>query len=54
MIKILIGMGVGAALGFLYYRFVGCTTGTCPITQNPYISTLYGAFLGALVAYAIK
>lgn len=39
----------GAVLGFLYYRFVGCRSGVCPITSNPYISVLYGAMLGLLL-----
>ena len=33
---------VGAIGGFLYYRLVGCASGTCPISSNPYISTAYG------------
>lgn len=48
--RIIIGVGAGALLGFLYYRFIGCATGACPITRNPYISTMYGALMGALVA----
>ncbi len=40
---------LGAAGGFLYYKFVGCKTGTCPITSNPWISTLYGALIGFMV-----
>ncbi|MFO0695147.1 MAG: DUF6132 family protein [Polyangiales bacterium] len=36
----------GAVSGFLYYRFVGCASGACPITSNPWISTGYGALLG--------
>jgi hypothetical protein len=39
----------GATVGFLYYRFVGCRTGTCVISSNPYVSTLYGAFVGFLL-----
>ena len=36
----------GAALGFGYHKLVGCRSGACPITANPYISTLYGALMG--------
>jgi hypothetical protein len=39
----------GAVAGFLYYKFVGCRTGTCPITSSPIISTLYGAGMGFLL-----
>jgi hypothetical protein len=39
---------VGAAGGYLFYRFVGCKTGTCPITSSPWLSTIYGAILGLL------
>jgi len=42
---------LGAALGFGYYKFVGCRTGTCPITSNPWISTLYGAMMGSLFTH---
>ena len=44
----LAGIVAGAALGYGYYRLVGCSTGACPITSNPWISTTYGAVLGAL------
>ena len=37
---------VGAVLGFAVYRFVGCRTGACLITANPYVSTIYGAVIG--------
>ena len=54
MIAITIGAGVGAIVGFLYYRFIGCRSGACIITSNPYISTIYWAFLGGLVANLLK
>ena len=54
MIRLIAGVCIGAAIGFIYYKVVGCSTGTCPITRNPYISTIYGGLLGALVASGIK
>lgn len=45
----LIGMLVGAIAGFCYWKFVGCSTGTCPITSKPQNSTLYGALVGFLL-----
>lgn len=39
----------GGIAGFLYYRFIGCATGTCAITSNPYVSSLYGGVLGLLI-----
>ncbi|HOT64163.1 DUF6132 family protein [Seramator thermalis] len=44
-----IGFLVGAVGGYLYYYFVGCSTGTCPITSNPWRMTLYGSLLGMLL-----
>jgi hypothetical protein len=48
MTRMIIGAAAGAILGFLYYKFIGCSTGTCPITAKPLNSTLYGAVLGLL------
>lgn len=42
----------GALVGFLYQHFVGCRTGTCPLTSNPLVTTLYGALLGFLLGRA--
>jgi len=51
-LKLGLGAAGGAALGFAYYTFVGCSTGGCPITSDPVVSTGYGALLGALLAGA--
>lgn len=47
--KTIIGIIFGGILGYCYYKFVGCVSGTCAITSNPINSTLYGAGMGALI-----
>lgn len=37
---------LGGTGGFLYYYFVGCSTGSCGITSNPYSSIAFGSVLG--------
>lgn len=49
--KIALATLAGIALGFVYYRVVGCSTGACPLTSNPWISmALGGLFAGSLAA----
>lgn len=48
------GILIGGIGGFAYYHFAGCTSGTCPITSNPYISIVYGALLGYLLLDMFK
>jgi LytS/YehU family sensor histidine kinase len=45
----IIGTLVGLLGGYLYYRLIGCNSGTCPITSNPWISTVYGGLIGFLL-----
>lgn len=45
---------IGTLLGYAYYNFIGCYSGTCPISSNPYISTLYGALIGLIWSIPIK
>jgi hypothetical protein len=40
---------IGAVGGFLYWRFVGCNSGTCVIKSVWYWTTLWGAAVGYLV-----
>jgi hypothetical protein len=44
----LIGIVVGAIAGYLYYYYIGCRSGSCPINSNPWVSTLWGALIGYL------
>lgn len=44
-----LGVAVGALGGYLYWRFVGCSSGSCPITSSPTMSTIWGALMGGLL-----
>jgi hypothetical protein len=44
----------GATLGYAYYYFIGCYSGTCPITSNPYISTFYGGLIALILVFPSK
>ncbi len=44
-----IGVVIGAIAGYLYYFYVGCSSGTCAITSKPLNSSLYGAVMGGLL-----
>jgi hypothetical protein len=45
----ILGIILGALAGYLYYQFVGCSSGSCSISSNPTNSTLYGALMGYLI-----
>ncbi len=53
---VILGAGVllGLAGGFLYWKLVGCQSGTCSITANWHTSTLFGGVFGFLLADSIK
>ena len=45
----LIGIVLGGILGYAYYHFIGCNTGTCAITSKPINSSVYGMVMGYLI-----
>ena len=49
----IIGIILGAIGGYLYWHYIGCVSGTCPITSSPIMSTIWGALLGGLAAVAL-
>lgn len=41
-----LAISIGALAGLLFYVFVGCSSGSCAITSNPYMSMLWGGIMG--------
>ncbi len=44
----ILGIVLGAIAGYAWFQFVGCSTGSCPITSNPWTSSIYGGVMGGL------
>jgi len=44
-----LGVIFGGLAGYLYYHFVGCNSGSCAITSNPYNSIIAGGIFGILM-----
>ena len=40
----------GVLAGLAYYHFIGCATGSCPITSNPVSSMVYMGLIGWLLS----
>jgi phage shock protein E len=51
---IIAGVLTGGIAGFLYWKYVGCLSGTCIITSKPVNSSLYGALMGGLLFSIFK
>ena len=50
ILKLLAGLAIGALAGYAWYRLVGCSTGTCPLTSRWWMTTGYGGLMGLLFA----
>lgn len=53
-IMIIIGTILGGIAGYLYWKYIGCSSGLCAITSVWYKSTLYGMFMGGLLFDLIR
>ena len=40
----------GALAGLAYYYFVGCSSGTCPLTSHPLVTMFYMGLVGWLLS----
>lgn len=49
-----LGIIAGGIGGFMYWKMVGCSTGTCLITSHWPNSTAYGAMMGGLLFSIFK
>ena len=47
--KPMLSIIIGGGIGFLYYYYVGCTSGTCAITSNPISSVAMGSLMGLFI-----
>lgn len=43
-----------AGAGAAYAYFVGCRTGSCPLTSSVWSASLYGAFVGAVAGWPAR
>ena len=50
VLRVTAGVIAGGLVGYGYHRLSGCRSGACPIAGNPFVATLYGAFLGVVIA----
>ena len=51
---LIIGIVLGAVGGFVYWKLVGCNSGSCRITSKWHNSTAYGAVMGGLYLSIFK
>ena len=49
MLRMIIGALAGAVIGFLQYKYIGCSSGLCPLSSHQWGSTIYGAILGFIL-----
>ena len=50
----LAGAFAGGVSGYLYWYYIGCASGTCPITASPTMSIIWGAVMGSLLFSLFK
>ena len=50
IMKILIGALIGGGIGFALGYWGKCSSGACPLTNNPYIVAVIGVILGIIIA----
>ncbi len=49
-LRIALGAVAGSIVGLLYWNYIGCSGGTCPLTSNVYKTVIIFTFMGGLFA----
>ena len=47
-LRVAVGAIVGVVAGYFYWKYIGCTSGTCPLTSDPYKSMGWFGLIGGL------
>lgn len=47
IIKKIFPITLGCAAGYAWWYFIGCASGSCPITSHWYTTVAYGGMVGA-------
>ena len=50
-LRIMFGALVGAGIGYSYWTFIGCNSGTCPLTSTPFKTVGIFTFMGIVWFY---
>ena len=54
IMRLLLGVFIGGAIGSVLGYLGKCSSGTCPLTANPFRGALYGAIVGVLLASVLS
>jgi uncharacterized membrane protein len=50
LLFLIIGSIISAVAGYFYYEYIGkCSSGSCPMTSNPWITVIIAAIMGYLL-----
>jgi uncharacterized membrane protein len=53
VIHTVIGILIGAAIGFAWNWFFSCPTGRCPFSHNPQLATLISILWGGAMGFIV-
>ncbi len=52
LVQLTLGLLIGGGLGAMMGYFGKCSSGTCPLTANPYRGAFIGALMGGMIAFS--